>query len=114
MTLAKENQLEIYSVLVSLKLPVLNTHNVYELELVKQSNALNDSRLQEIVDSLGSNVTYLPELIAECYNRLIESMEELINGLVKPFEDMLEKMDELRNDLEIYRTSTKMDTDFFM
>ena len=114
MTLAKENILGFYSVLVSLKVPILNTHNVYELKLVKQSDTLNDSRLQEIVDSLRSNVTYLPELVAKCYNRLIESMDELTDGPVKPIKDMLKQLDELRNDLEIYQTSTRMDTDFFM
>ena len=41
-------------------------------------------------------------------------MEEVIAGLVKPVEDVLEQIDELRKDLEIYQTSTRMDTDFFM
>ena len=114
MILAKENLLGLYSTLVSLKLPILNTHNIYELDLVKQAGALDDPRLQHIVDSLKSDVTHLPELVEECYDRLIRSMEEVIAGLVKPVEDVLEQIDELRNYLKIYQTSTRMDTDFFM
>ena len=41
-------------------------------------------------------------------------MEDITDGLVKPIEDVLGQLDELRKDLEIYRTSTRMDTDFFM
>ena len=114
MILAKENLLGLYSTMVSLKLPILNTHNIYELELVKQAGALDDPRLQQIVDSLKSDVTHLPELVEECYNRLIRSMEEVIAWLVKPVEDVLEQIDELRKDLEIYQTSIRMNTDFFM
>ena len=39
---------------------------------------------------------------------------EVTDGLIKPVEDVLEQLDELGNDLEIYRTSTRMDTEFFM
>ena len=114
MTLAKEILLQIYSALVSLKLPILNTYNVYELELVKHAGALDDSRMRELVDSLKSDVTHLPQLVAECYNRLIKSVEEMTNALVKPIEDVLEQLQELRSDLKIYQASTEMDTDFFM
>ena len=114
MTLAKENLLAIYNTLISLKLPIVNTHNVYELELVKQSGSLDDFRLQEIVDSLKSDVSHLTELVSECYDRLIKSVEEMTTALVKPIEDVLEQLQELRRDLRIYQASTEMDTDFFM
>ena len=114
MTLAKENLLEIYNYLISLKLPIVNTHNVYELELVEQSDALDDYRLQGVVDSLRSDVTHLTELISECYDRLISSIEEMTTSLVKPIEDVLEQLQNLRRDLRIYQASTEMDTDFFM
>ena len=85
------------------------------MELVKKAAATNDSRMQEIVDNLKVDVIYyLPELIKESYNRLIESMEELRGGLLKPVEDVLRQMNQLRKDLEIYQASTNMDTGFFM
>ena len=49
MTLAKEILMKIYSALVSLKLPILNKYNVYELELVKYAGDLDDSRMRELV-----------------------------------------------------------------
>ena len=91
MTLAKEILMKICSALVSLKLPILNKYIVYELELVKYSGDLDDSRMRELVDSLKSDVTHLPQLVAECYNRLIKSVEEMTNALVKPIDDVLEQ-----------------------
>ena len=114
MTLAKEILMKICSALVSLKLPILNKYIVYELELVKYSGDLDDSRMRELVDSLKSDVTHLPQLVAECYNRFIKSVEEMTNALVKPIDDVLEQLQELRSDLKIYQASAEMDTDFFM
>ena len=114
MTLAKEIQIGIYGTFIPSILSIISPYNVHELELVEQSVALNDSHLQEIVDSLKSDVTHLPELVAECYDRLIKSMEDVTDGIVKPVEDVLEQLQELRQDLRIYTTSTEMDTDFFL
>ena len=115
MTLAKERILEDYIIYLTLDFPLINRENVYELELVKKAAAINDSRLQEIIDYLKVDVIhYLPELIMEYYNRLIESMAELTEGLVKPVGDLLGQLNQLRKDLEIYQASTNMDVDFFM
>ena len=115
MTLAAETLVNVYKRFVTLEFPLINIQDVYELELVKKAAAINDSRMQEIVDNLKLDVTtFLPELIRECCSRLIKIMEEVTDGLVKPVEDVVEQLDELGNDLEIYRTSTRMDTDFFM
>ena len=114
MTLAKEIQIGIYGTFIPSILSIITPYNVHELELVEQSVALNDSRLQQIADSLKSDVTYLPELVAECYDRLMKSMEDVADGIIKPVEDVLEQLHELRQDLRIYTTSTEMDTDFFL
>ena len=115
MTLAKEGNVEDYRKLLTVDFPLINRENVYELELVKKSAAINDSRLQEIVDNLKVDVIhYLPELIRECYDRLIESMREIRYGLIRPVEAVVVQLDELIDELEKYRKSTIMDTDFFM
>ena len=115
MTLAKDSLVQLYEVYLNFDFPIINGQNVYELELVERAAAINDSGMQEIVDNLESDVVqYLPELITQSYNGLIESMEQVTYGLIKPIEDVLGQLDELRNDLEIYQTSTRMDTDFFM
>ena len=115
MTLATETLVNVYKRFITLEFPLINIQNVYELELVEKATAINDSRMQEIVDNLKLDVTtFLPELIRECCSRLIKIMEEVTDGLVKPIEDVLEQLDELGNDLELYRTSTRMDTDLFM
>ena len=115
MTLAKNSLVQLYKIYLNFDFPIINRQNVYELELVERAATINDSRVQEIVDNLKVDVIhYLPELITKSYKGLIYSMEEITYGLVKPIEDVLGQLDELRKDLEIYQTSTRMDTDFFM
>ena len=115
MTLAKDSLVQLYELYLNFDFPIINGQNVYELNLVERAAAINDPGMQEIVDNLESDVVqYLPELITQSYNGLIESMEQVTYGLIKPIEDVLGQLDELRNDLEIYQTSTRMDTDFFM
>ena len=115
MTLAKDSLAQLYELYLTLDFPLINRENVYELELVKKAAAINDSRMQELVTNLKVDIiNYLPELIKECFERLIKPMEELKDGLVKPIEDVLKQFNELSNDLEIYQTSTKINKDFFM
>ena len=96
MTLATETLVNVYKRFITLEFPLINIQNVYELELVEKATAINDSRRQEIVDNLKLDVTtFLPELIRECWSRLIKIMEEVTDGLVKPIEDVLEQLDEL-------------------
>ena len=115
MSLAKDSLINFFEFYLTLDLPLINRGNVYELELVKKAAAINDSFMQEIVDNLKVDVVqYLPELMKECFNRLIKSMEKIRDDPVKHIEDVLEQLAELQKDLEIYQTSTIMDTDFFM
>ena len=111
MTLTKDYFVQFYELYLTLDFPIINRENVNELEMVEEAAAINDSRLEEIVNNLKVDVLhYLPQLIKECFKRLINSMEEVAYGLGKPVEDMLEQLDELRNDLDIYQRSTRMDT----
>ena len=115
MTLAKEGHVEDCLMLLTVDFPIINRENVYELEMVKKAAAINDSRMQEIVDNLKVDVVhYLPELIRECYDRLIESMRDIRDGLIRPIEAVVEQLDEQIDELENYQKSTRMDTDFFM
>ena len=115
MSLSKDSLVELYELYVTFDFPFINKENVYELELVEKAAAINDSRMQELVDNLKVDaVNYLPELMKECFNRLAKSMEMIRDDLVKHIEDVLGQLAELQKDLEIYQTSTIMDTDFFM
>ena len=115
MALAKDSLVQLYKIYLNFDFPIINGQNVYELELVERAAAISHSHIQEIVDNLKSDVAYyLPDLITQSYKGLIKSMEEVSYGLVKPIEDVLGRLAELRKDLEIYQTSTRMDTDFFM
>ena len=114
-TLAKYSLVDVFERILTPDFPIINSKNVYELELVERAAAINDSRIQEIVDNLKIDVIhYLPQLITQTSDGLIESMDQVTYGLIKPIEDELGQLDELRKDLENYQTSTRMDTDFFM
>ena len=103
-----------YHEYVTMDMEVVNTKNVYELELVKAAGSVNNSELQEIVDGLKSDVKDLPDLTRLTFNKMMSSMEEVIDDVVKPIEDVLLQIQQLRNELDVYQKSTRMDTDFFM
>ena len=66
MTLAKDNLLQLYQMYLNFDFPIINRQNVYELELVERAAAINDSRMQELVDNLKVDVIhYLPVLITQ-------------------------------------------------
>ena len=115
MALVKDTFVKLYELYLTFDFPIINSGNVYGLEMVEEAAAIKDSRMQEIVNNLKVDVIqYLPKLMKECYNRLIKSMEKIRDDLVKQIEDILEQLTELQKDLEIYQASTIMDTDFFM
>ena len=100
-----------YDELFDLKLPILNTFTVNQLELVKKAKQLNDSRMQEIVDNLQFDIEgNLIELIKETYNRLMNPTD----AFTEPVNDVIEKIQNLAEDLKEYKAETKMNTDFFM
>ena len=81
------------------------------MELAKKAKQLNDSRMQEIVDNLQFDIEgNLIELIKETYNRLMNPTD----GFTEPVNDVIEKIQNLAEDLKEYKAETKMNTDFFM
>ena len=90
-----------YDELFDLKLPILNTFTVNQLELVKKAKQLNDSRMQEIVDTLQFDIEG---------NRLMN----LADAFTESVNDAIEKIQNLAEDLNEYKAATKMNTDFFM
>ena len=92
-----------------------NRYNVYELELVKESNQINDSRMQDLVDNLKDDlIENFLTLINETYDRLTAPVQEMKESITKPVDDVIVKLKELKQDLHDYRVSTLMDADFFM
>ena len=107
----RDRLVSMYDELFDLKLPILNRFTVNQLELVKQAEILNDSRMENIVDSLQYDIEEnLIELIKETYNRLMNPTE----AFTEPVEDLIEKIENFVEDLKEYKASTKMNTEFFM
>ena len=93
----------------------LKRYNVYELELVKESGQINDSRTQDLVDNLKYHLTEnFLTLINETYDRLTASVQKVKKSITNPADDVIVKLRELQEDLHDYRVSTLMDSDFFL
>ena len=67
----------IYQNLFKLKLPVINTYNVHQLPLVKTSNELNDTMMQDLVNSFETNLENINSLITETYQRVMNPIKDL-------------------------------------
>ena len=92
-----------------------NRYNVYQLELVTESNRINDSRMQDLVDNLKDDLTEnFLTLINETYDRLTGPVQVMKESITKPVDDVIVKLKELKQDLHDYQVSTLMDADFFM
>ena len=90
-------------------------YNVYELELVKESNQISDSRMQDLIDNMKYNLTEnFLTLINETYDRLTASVQEMKKSITNPVDDVTVKLRELQEDLHDYRISALMDSDFFV
>ena len=110
-TKGKDIYVSLYNKLAKLALPILNNYTVYQLELVKAAELVNDTGMQELVNSLRTNIdVLLPELVAETYNRLSNPTEEITDSV----DDLIAHIDPLNENLKEYKASTKMDTEFFM
>ena len=67
--------------------------------------------MQEIVDTLQFDIgENLIELIKETYNRLMNPAD----AFTEPVNDVIEKIQNLAEDLNEFKAATKMNTDFFM
>ena len=103
-----------YTNFLNLDMQLLNTGNVFELELVKTAGSLNQTDMQETINRLRYNITHLPDLITLSFRRLVLSLEEIIDEIMRPIENVIAQLQQLRTDLEMFRRSTEMNTDFLM
>ena len=101
---------DMFGKMLNLKLPILNSLTANNLKLVKQAAEINDSRLQDLVLGLKVNPEDIIELVKETYNRVMDPTESLI----QPVYNLAKKIEPLAENLREYRTSTKMNTEFFM
>ena len=107
----KNKVVALYNKLLNLKLPILNESSIYDLELVKSAGLINDKHMQELVDSLNMDINVkLSELITETYKRLMDPLD----GMTEPVNELIGDVDNLAESLKEYKTSTKMNTEFFM
>ena len=107
----KDKLFTLYNKLFKLKLPILNSYNVYQLELVRAAELINETVMQDLVHNLKTEMdVQLPELVAETYDRLINPTEEITDSV----DDLIARIDTLSENLKEYEASTKMNTEFFM
>ena len=107
----KNKLIALYNKLLNLKLPILNESYIYDLELVKSAGLIDDIHMQELVDSLNMDINVkLSELITETYKSLMNPLD----GMTEPVNELIGNVDNLAESLREYKTSTKMNTEFFM
>ena len=112
---AEESMVKAYEQLVLLNLPILTNYNVYDLLMVQSVNDVNDARMQEIVESLKHGLDPgLVTLVRLTFQRILDSVNEVKEEIVKPMEDLMEEIQALRKSLREYEESTIIDSNFFM
>ena len=116
LTLAMEKLKEIYKKVLAFSVPVINSYNVYQLNLVTNATRMiNDTILHNITNGLQINLKEnMAALITETYKRLKQPFTEMKTNLLDPVDDMLEQINDLDELLTEYKMSTKMNTNFFM
>ena len=115
MTIGLGKMKKAYNNLFGLELPVLNSYNIYQLELVQRAAEINDTLLQNVMNNVENNTEdTMNDLVTETYQRLIAPIEEMENTLTDPVDDILSHIGELDEALKDYKESSKMNTEFFM
>ena len=105
----------IYRKIFSFDFPVLNSYNIYNLPFVKAAAFIDDNEIQHLIQSLENNVNHnLMELWAMSYHKLITGVEDIKEDVIRPVEDLVEKVTEFSQTLKDFQESLKIDTDFFM
>ena len=111
----KEKLLYFYKILLDLRLPVLNSDNVQELELIKKAKEMNDPLLQIFINSLQNNLKDNSlSLVEETYKRLTAPIGNIKTTLGNAIDNILVQIENLSKVLKNYKTSTIMNTEFFM
>ena len=103
-----------YQNLLHLTLPILNNYNVYELEIVKAAAPIDDIGMQDIVRSLESDLENLTRLVEVVYERLSEPVKKLRRTIPWKVDAVLDQITTLKNNLDTYEATTRMNTDFYM
>ena len=104
-----------YHKIINQKIPLLTTYNVDDLILVKLAKFVEDSEMQELVESLkhGLDPSFL-KLIRLTFERISAALNGVREEIIKPVEDLVDELDRFHNSLYRYEKSTIMDIDFFM
>ena len=109
-----DNLLLVFKELLQLRIPIINTYNIHQLEVVQEAAALNDARMHEITDNLKTNVSNILDLVTESVSRILKSVTDLKQTITQPIEEVLEIIEDLEMSLRLYQASLKMNTEFFM
>ena len=104
-----------YHKIINQKIPLLTTYNINDLILVKLAKSVEDSEMQELVESLkhGLDPSFL-KLIRLTFERISAALNGVREEIIKPVEDLVDELDRFYNSLYRYEKSTIMDIDFFM
>ena len=104
-----------YEELFALKLPVINSHNVYHLKLVTEAGDTKDIETMSIVQSLRENYE---ENILKLWNIIFERLTTyktvLKSSVFLPVDEFSTKVNDFSADLRKYKDSLQVGTDFLM
>ena len=112
---SKDKLRKVYQNLLHLTLPILNNYNVYDLEIVKAAAAIDDIEMQDLVRSLESDLeNQMPRLVEVVYKRLSQPVNEVRRTIARKVNLILEQITTLKQNLDTYEATTRMNTDFYM
>ena len=105
----------IYNHILSSDYPVLNSYTICNLPFVKAAASIDDSEIQDLVQSLKDNANdNLMDLWDISYKRLITGVADLKEDVIRPVEDLGGKVTAFSQTLKAFQESLNIDTDFFM
>ncbi len=113
----REKMTAAYQVLAELKLPILNSYTIYQLTFMQAALLVNGIDIHDmaggldIEDHFHENMT---TLITDTYQKLMDPVEQLEEGLAQPLTDILVQFQNIASGLLEYQASAKMNTVFFM
>ena len=84
------------------------------MEIVKAAAAIDDIGMQDIVRSLESDLENLTRLVEVVYERLSEPVKKLRRTIPWKVDAVLDQITTLKNNLDTYEATTRMNTDFYM
>ena len=71
--------------------------------------------MQKLYESLNDDLEKnLPEMVAKTYDRLMKTIQDIREKVMKPIDDILDHIARFKEKLHEYEMSTVMNTEFFM